>query len=164
MREAQFNTEMVNSLRHWGAFAHKLADLPASLTRALRFTPDKPCDIIGGYGKFFGIESKQIKKWEAFGMRHIRQSQIDAMDDMIKTGNRAFVFLNVRIKAVKGESKHANKTIFWDWREFREMKDSIKAKDLQKLPYISYQSVVIGHPDDKNTQTIYNLKPFLETL
>lgn len=165
MRESQFNTEMVQSLRYWGAFAYKLADLPASLTRALRFTPDKPCDIIAGFaGKMVGIESKQMKKYEAFGLRHIRDSQVEHMNAMIAAGCRAFVILNIRIRAVKGETKHENRTVIFDWKEFREQKESIKAKDLKSLPYITYQTVKIGNPADKNTQLIYNLKPFLESL
>jgi penicillin-binding protein-related factor A (putative recombinase) len=163
MREAQFNTELVNSLKYWGAWAHKIPDLPASMAAGLRFTPDKPCDVVGGYGKFFAIESKQIKKFEAFGMRFLRDSQIKELNSIIERGNRAFIFLNIRIKAVKGKVKRENRLVIFDWKEFRELKETIKKADVEKLPYITYQTVK-KNEFDKDTEIIYNLKPFLESL
>lgn len=137
MREAIFNTEIANSLRAAGAFAYKIADSPTSWTQQMtRFTPEKPCDIIGIYkGRGFLIECKQMKKFEAFAPSRMRTSQISSFDQM---PNSAFVFLNIRIKAVKGESKHENRLIIFPWPmlKARWVDGSIKAKDLVTMSYI----------------------------
>lgn len=153
MRESKFNTEVVNSLKELGAFAEKIPDMP--FAGGLRFNPEKPCDIFGGFmGRFFIGESKQMKKFEALGERHFRPNQIKALDKAISTGNRAFVFLNVRIKAVKGEVKHENRMIILDWKVWGGMikNGSIKAKQIKELPYI------VGH------KGLFDLKHFLMEL
>ena len=74
MKESTFNNEILNSLRQGGAWAYKIPDSPTSWTMAAtRFTPEKPCDIVGMYQKIgFIVEGKQIKKFEAFGMNKMR--------------------------------------------------------------------------------------------
>jgi penicillin-binding protein-related factor A (putative recombinase) len=164
VKESKFNSELINSLDHWGAYAYKIPDLPASMTMGLRFVAEKPCDIIGGYhGKFFGIESKQIKNFEAFGLRHLRESQIRHLTDMVKRGNRAFVFLNIRIAAVKGKTKRENRLVIFDWADFSKMTESLKQKDVMALSYLSYQSVK-KKPTDECGEIIYDIKPWLESL
>jgi len=157
MRESHFNSELTKSLAHWGAWSYKIQDLPASMTMGLRYTPDKPCDILGTYrSKFFAIESKQIKSFEAFGMRHMRPAQIKHLTEIVKTGSRAFVFLNIRIPAIKGKQKRENRLIIFDWAEFSKLEASIKQKEIKDHPFISNQNV------DGNI--IYDIKPFLESL
>jgi penicillin-binding protein-related factor A (putative recombinase) len=164
MKESKFNAELINSLDHWGAYAYKIVDLPASMTMGLRYVPEKPCDIIGGYhGKFFGIESKQIKKFEAFGVRHLRDGQIKHLTEMVKRGNRAFVFLNIRIAPVKGKTKRENRLVIFDWAEFSKRTESLKQKEVMALPYVSYQSVK-KKPTDESGEIIYDIKPWLESL
>lgn len=156
MKESLFNTEILRSLQDEGAWAYKIADQPTSWTaHATRFTPDKPCDIVAMFlGHGFIIEGKQIKKFEAFGLDKIRPSQIKNMDEAVDKGNRAFVFLNIRIKAVKGETQHENRLITFDWAELRERfkSGSIKAKELKELPYI------------EGSKSRFNLKTFLLDL
>jgi len=164
LKESKFNAELINSLDHWGAYAFKIPDLPASMTMGLRFVAEKPCDIFGGYhGKFFAIESKQIKKFEAFGLRHIRDSQIKHLTSMVKTGNRAFIFLNIRIAAVKGKTKRENRLVIFDWADLSRKTESYKQKEVMALPYVSYQAVK-KKPTDDASEIIYDIKSWLESL
>lgn len=158
MRESVFNAELISSLNHWGAWAYKIQDLPASITMGLRYVPEKPCDIIGAYrGKFFAIEGKQMKKFEAFGMRHMQSSQIKHLNKIVDTGSRGFVFLNIRIGAVKGQTKRVNRLVIFDWKKFRDLGEvSLKQKEIMALPYVSYETI------DK--KIIYNLSTFVGGL
>lgn len=157
MREAIFNTELVSSLKDQGAWAYKIADSPTSWTSHLtRFTAEKPCDIIGLYHSIgFLIESKQIKKWEAFGKTQMRPSQVKNLTEAVEKNNLAYVFLNVRINAVKGDQRHVNRLIIFDWREwgakFRE--GTIKKMELASMPYVEGKTV------DKKMR--FNLTGFL---
>ena len=129
------------------------------MTMGLRYVPEKPCDVLGAYrGRFFAIESKQMKKFEAFGMRHMRPAQIKHLNEITKTGSKAFVFLNVRIPAIKKiKQKRENRLIIFEWRHFQGLGEvSLKKKDIETLPYVSYQTV------DK--KIMYDLKHFLAAL
>lgn len=149
MRESIFNTEIVNSLKATGAFAHKIADLPASKSRGLIFTPTKPFDIFGCYkGVFFAVESKQFKEWKGFGISALRDNQIEALDNVVKTGGKAFVFINIRI--VRTE----NRLIAFDWALWGEVvkAQAIGVKDMRTMPYIQ------GRKD------LFDLAEFMEEL
>jgi hypothetical protein len=99
-----------------------------------RYTPEKPCDIVAMFGSVGClIECKQVKTVEAFGMRHMRPSQIKNLDEVVNKGGLGFVFLNVRVKGAKGVSKHMNKLIIFDWYFFRQQEESIKAKQLVEI-------------------------------
>ena len=160
MKESDFNAEVVRSLKAHNGWAYKLGDIPASITAGLNFVPEKPCDILGGYkGKFVAIEGKQFKKFQAFNINHLRPSQIKAMKEMTAAGLRGFIFLNIRIKAIKGEQSHENRVIIFDWKEWgqRIEENSIKQKELMALPFISGKTV-------KDKGIIYDLETFLEGL
>lgn len=135
MKENTTNTEIKNSLVEQGAFAYKIADQPTSWTaHRTRFTPDKPCDIICLYkGKGCLIEGKQMKKFEAFGIRHLRPAQCKAMDEAVAAGNRAFIFLNVRIA-----KPYENRLIILEWSVVKDqlMEASFKAKEIEQMRYI----------------------------
>lgn len=151
MRESVFNTEVKNSLEAAGAWAYKIADQPTSWTHSLtRFTPDKPCDIIGIYKKNgFLVEGKQMRRFEAFGENRMRPSQIEAFNENEEI---SYVFLNVRIKAVKGVAKHENRLIIfpWKWLRTKWANGSIKAKELQSMLYI------------QGKDGLFDLKDFLD--
>ena len=156
MKENQFNTEVKNSLKKHGAWAYKIADQPTSWTASkTRFTPEKPCDIVAiheGVGML--IEGKQFKKFEAFGLRHLRPSQVKNMDEAVDKNNRAFVFLNIRIKAIAGRQRRDNRLIIFDWKIWRERikEASIKHKEVRELPYI------------KGSRGGYDLTEFIKDL
>lgn len=158
MRESTFNSELLHSLKEQGAWAYKIPDHPTSWTsHATRFTPDKPCDIVGMYkGVGFIIEGKQIKKFEAFGINSLRPSQIMNLDEAVNKGNRAFVFLNIRIKAEKGKVKHENRCLMFDWKIWRDRfkESSIKGKELPDIPYVEGKG-------SKDSGIRYNLAGFL---
>lgn len=135
MREAKFTTEIISTLKKAGHYAYKIGDAPITrdVLAVTRFTPGKPFDIVAGIrGRLVGIETKQIRKWRAFALRDMRPAQIKGLDELVDTGQRAFVFLNVRIT-----NERANRIIIWDWFELRERLagGSIKAKELRKEPF-----------------------------
>lgn len=133
MREANFNIEVVSSLRTYGAWAYKPSDQPPTFGKTMRFTPSKPCDILGCVmGRFFAIESKQIKEWKSFTIKMLRPNQIVALDDIVKAGGRAYVFLNVRMPRIE------NRLIIFDWAVWAtHLKgDLIKPDSLKNMPFI----------------------------
>jgi hypothetical protein len=134
MREAQFSTEVTRSLKAAGAWAWKIPDQPVSWTfRHTRFAAEKPCDILFCYrSKFGAIESKQMKKFEAFGLRHMRDSQIRNLDEISERGGIAYVFLNVRI------ARKENRLIALDWKVWKAQLEimSLSGKEVAALPHI----------------------------
>lgn len=165
MREAQFNSEVVKSLKHWGAWAWKIPDMPVSMLQALRFSPDHPCDIVAAYqGRFLGIEGKMLKKYEAFGIRHLRPAQIRELDSMVDTGNDAYIFLNIRITAPR-----ENKLIILPWKEWRDALHtaSIKAEELRAwegVPLTRVETSKTGKRGKALTKQIYDLRNFLQQV
>lgn len=141
MKEAIFSTEIVRSIRHHGGWAFKIPDMPITkeLLKITRFTNAKPCDIVSTFnGQFVAIETKQFKKWEALGVRHFRPEQLSGMTDIVANGGRAFVFLNIRIKADKIKKLMAvNRLLVFDWSTWgpRIMKRSIFAESLRQRPH-----------------------------
>lgn len=142
MRESNFTSEIMDSLRLMGAWCYKIADSPTSWTKGItRFTPEKPCDVIVCLrGKMIGIESKQLKKFEAFGRTQMRDSQIKALGEIVAAGGTGYVFLNIRVKAIKGKQKHENRLIVFDWAKWGERlsgNDTIKQKDLLNWTHVT---------------------------
>ena len=140
MKESDFQAELLKSLRTQGCYAEKIPDAPTSKMKGLRFTLPKPFDIFASVnGQFVAIECKQIKKFEAFGLSHMRPSQIEHLSKVIQKGGRAFVFLNVRIKpSVAKQIKHENRLLIFDWGVWHERWkiESLKKKDIEERPFI----------------------------
>lgn len=155
MKEAIFLTEIVNSFKDHDCYAFKIPDMPTSMM--FRFNPDKACDIVVGYGRgFLGVEGKMSKKFEAFGMRHVRESQQGHLDDMVRTNNEAYIFLNVRISGDKTKGvKRENRLIMFPWAEFKiheEEFGSYKQKEIMAMPYV------------KGSKKRFDLTEFLKAL
>lgn len=135
MKEIQSNTQIVNSIRpHW--FVHKLMDMPNAVRAVTRFMPSKPFDIFAFiHGKGVGIETKLLKKWKGFSISYLRENQIEALDEVLMAGGRAFVFVHVCIPAnvVEG-TKRVNRLIILDWAKWNQK--LIRKKDLINYPYI----------------------------
>lgn len=129
MRESIFNTEIKRSLIKAGYFVYKIFDMPRFI--GSRFQDNKPCDILacGQDGKIIAIESKQIKKWQAFGLRFLRPHQIETLEKIHSLGGWAFVFLNVRIIKPK-----ENRCIAIHWPVLKSKK-SFSKKELPLLPF-----------------------------
>lgn len=137
MKEAVFNTEIVNSIKtHW--FVHKLSDSIA-VPGVTRFIGEKPCDTIAFiYGRGVGIEGKMLKKWKGISIKLFRENQIEALDEMLMAHGRAFAFINVRIaaNAVTG-TKHENRLIIIDWEKWLKRRNkTIPVKVVRKAPHI----------------------------
>jgi len=140
VKEGQFLTEVKHSFNDVGCYAYKIPDMPSGFVTGFRFNPDKPYDMVVGLkGDFAAIEGKLLKKFEAFGMRHIRDCQIKGLDEVVSTGNRAYIFLNIRVSGDKEKRiKRANRLLVWEWENFKERcKDgTIKKKELEAWPHI----------------------------
>lgn len=159
MKEAKFTTEIVRSLRHHGGWAYKIPDAPITkeILKITRFTAAKPCDIVSCFDSLFvGIETKQLKKWEALGIRHFEKEQIEGMTNIIANGGRAFAFINIRINK-KGQP-YENRLIVLDWAIWGERlkAKSIFAKELKERDY--YKSFIV---DEKR---IFDLTEWLMLL
>ena len=138
MRESEFTSEVMRSLRAQDIWAHKIADAPISKIKGMKFTLTKPCDIVAcANGNFIAIETKQIKKWRAFSIKDMRPSQIVNLSQVVKAGGQAFIFLNVRIP------NEENRLIIIDWGLHGEdlARESLKADELKIFPYLSGFSV-----------------------
>lgn len=134
MNEKLFNTEVVNSLKHEGAWAYKIPDMPSSLMAGGRFNPDKPCDVVGcAEGRFIGIESKQFKEIKGFSLRYLRYNQVDSLNQMHEAGGRAYVFLNIRVA-----SPRENRLIIFSWGKWRDVLETkiVPKKLIMELPHI----------------------------
>jgi len=136
MKEAVFNSEVVRSLNEVElCWAYKIPDMPHFAGAHFRFDREKPFDIVCFHdGDGVAIEGKQLKKYQAFGHRHMRECQIEALDRIIETGSRAMVFLNIRQK-----TPYINRLIVFEWPDdvLRNPKMSYKKKELLKMPYVT---------------------------
>ncbi len=143
MREKVFNTEIKNSLVALGWWAYKIPDLPMGKDNAkkgkkkfkpIRFNLPKPFDIIATIdGLSVAIEGKMIKKFQAFGMRDLRESQIENLEKQIKAGGQAFVFLNIRGMI---DGRRENRCLYFKYEALK--KDvTIRKSELLQYPYIT---------------------------
>lgn len=135
MKESNFIRDVIFSIKSQGKWAYKIPDMPSSYMIKGRFNPEKPCDIISFLGMVSAlIECKQQKKYEAFGIRHLRESQIEALDEIVDLEiGQSYVFLNVRVP------RKINKLIIFDWKETRErFKSGIsyKKKEIEEMDAI----------------------------
>jgi hypothetical protein len=97
MKEASFNTDVVRSCRELGFFAHKLADMPR-MPGVTRFIGEKPVDVIAGvWGRFVGLESKQLKKFARIGIKLFRPNQVVSLNEIVATKNEAWALVNLRL-------------------------------------------------------------------
>lgn len=138
MIEADFSGELVKSLKMAGAWAFKIPDAPYS--KAIKRRPIyKHYDISAVYQAMpIAIECKLLHGFEAFGIRHLRESQINALTNHSRCGGLAFVALNVRIPYQE------NRLIIWPWIDFLSAAapTSIPGKALVDLPYIQGEAGV----------------------
>lgn len=155
MNEKTFNLELKKSLIFHGAWAHKIADMPRG--PMLRFNPEKPCDIVGVFkGQMFVIESKQIKKFQAFGIEALRPGQISSLTKIHEAGGKAFVFLNVRIPRTIN-SILVFEWEFWKWRW--QTLGSLKKDEIEVMTFkegLKAQRV--------NKDLIFDLEEFLASV
>jgi len=135
LRESTTNTEIVNSIKAAGHWAYKIPDFPQSMIAGSRFNPEKPFDIVAFIaGRAVAIEGKQFKKYQAFGERHMRPSQLEEFNRIVdRDAGRAFVFLNIRQPRPR-----LNRLLIFDWKNLRErFKDgSIKMRELEAQQYL----------------------------
>lgn len=147
MREQTFTTEIMNSLKSYGFWAYKIPDAPYSRMKdaGLRFIPPKPCDIVACKdGKFYAIETKQMKKWEKLSIDTFTLSQITNMTNIVKAGGVAYAFVNVRIK-----KESIDELLIFKW-------DSHFIKALQRKKF-SIESV-------KTHLSMYGVTPYIDPV
>jgi hypothetical protein len=136
MKEAIFNTEIVRSVNGMDGWAYKIPDMPHFAGSLFRFDKEKPFDIVACLfgGEFIAIEGKQMKKYQAFGHRHMRDCQIKALDVIGRLGGAAYVFLNIRQK-----TPYINRLIVFEWPDpiLGTPTKSYKKKELLAMPYVT---------------------------
>lgn len=138
MKEAIFSTEVKSSLQDLGCWAYKIPD--AVRGPATRFIPEKPFDIVASYrGTAFAIETKQIKKWQSFGRKDFRPSQLKELTRFQTQGQgRSFVMLNVRIP------RKENLCIIFEWWAFENELKAEKALSVADLKEIAKHHSIVA--------------------
>lgn len=118
MNEKKTNTEVTNSLKHFGFFAYKIAD-----TMGTQFIVTKPCDILAcsPHGVFVAVECKLMKKWGKVDRKILRENQIESLDAAVARNGIAYFILNIHIAAnpQKGIKRESHLVVF-DWSYRRE--------------------------------------------
>lgn len=136
MKESVFTTEIVKSLRQSGFWVYKIPDMPHFAGMRTRFDLAKPFDIIAlRNNRFYAIETKMLKSYQAFGYRHMRPHQVTSLSAINSFGGNPYVFLNIR----QSKPKHINNCIIFKWGEYPQLEQegcSIKKPELMKLPVI----------------------------
>ena len=145
-------SELKRSFDAYDCWYYKIPDAPINM----RFQIEKPFDsILVRDGKFIAIEGKALKKFEAFGMRHLRPSQIKNLEAITKQGARGYVFLNIRVSSNPVEGvKRENRLLIWEWEEFKRATKNGSIK----------QSGVISHPYIKGSNKFYDLQDFIDRI
>lgn len=125
-------------------FFYKVPD-----TLGQRFTPAKPCDAFSGvFGHLVAIEGKFLDGYQAFGMRHIQESQIEGLNAAIDRGCMAYIFLEIKV------SPRLRIFKFWDWEYFRGLCAGLGGRSLDK-------EIVESTPGIEKVGGHYDIEPFL---
>ena len=157
MKEKEVNTEIKNSLELLDCYAFKVPD--SIYNPKARFSPDKGVDLFCGVrGKFVAIETKVLKHPAAFG-RQLRDSQVETLNSAVRTGNRAFVFLNIRRNANEdiNHLDRENLLVIFDWKLWwpKFAAGSIKKAELEKY---AAKVGIKGH------RKLFDLLPFVNNI
>lgn len=137
MKESKFLSELKNALISRGAYFYKIVDMPHFQGKKTRFDTPKPFDAFCLIeGTPIAIEAKIAKSFAAFGKRHLRPSQLIGLEEFQKAGGLSYVFLNIRIKAIKGEQKHENRLLIFNWNDLRDRDGSFKKSEIQSMKFI----------------------------
>jgi len=137
-RESTFLTHLRDSFHYHGAFFYKIPDMPHFAGMQTRFDSKKPFDVISAFRHHpIAIEAKVLRKYEAFGIRHLRDCQVDGLEDFLENG-LSFVFLKIGQAPNKLEGiERLNRLLIFDWPWFRD-KGVLKKDELEKWPFIDY--------------------------
>jgi len=137
-KETKFLTELKHSFNEQGCKAIKIGDTP--MAGGLRFTTEKEFDMcVNINGLFVGIEGKHLSSFKAFGIREMRDHQIEHLNHVEETNGLAFVFLNVRQKGDKDKGlKYENRLLIFPWHKLKERWEggSIGKAELLELTYV----------------------------
>jgi len=145
-QEMKFCTALKHAFKAKGHFFFKLPDSPS----AQRFMIAKPYDATACVnGASIAIEAKVLKKYEAFGRRHLRETQIKGLDDHARAKGLSYVILEVM--AGRGDYR----MLFWRWDHFVKAakNGTIKKSELEAHPYIQ-----------RNADESYNIGTLLNEI
>lgn len=140
-KEAAFLTVLKKDFKRRGHWFYKIPDSPS----AMRFMISKPFDVfVGMFNRFAGCEAKFLPGPEAFGVRHLRDVQIDGLDKVTARGRGlGFVWLEVHW------SRGVYRFYWFEWEEFKA-KGAYTKKELEKLKnYV-----------ERTSKGRYDLRPF----
>jgi hypothetical protein len=135
-REKVFLTELRDSFVKYDAFFHKISDSFHGPGSAMRFDIPKPFDVFVAFqGTPMAIEAKVLRKYEAFGVRHLRDCQQEGLDSFARHGT-SWVFLNIRHSGDKMNNiKRINRLLIFNW-EWLKKEGTVKKVDLLEWPFI----------------------------
>jgi hypothetical protein len=136
LNERVFCSEIVNSFKDMGYFAHKLTDAMSVNMHGNLAARSKPADIIAScHNGLRFVECKQFKKLQAFGIRHMEPSQIETFNFLRgKHGIESFVFVNVRQPYPRMNRLYQFKWA-WLWEHFFKHGNSVKKKDFEQMGF-----------------------------
>lgn len=112
-KEGEHTTSLIKGIRAAGGVAWKIPD-PVGCYK----TVERPFDVFGGYqGRLLAIECKWMNKPAAFGLRHLAEHQIKALNDCHKIGAKCFVVLFTKFE------KRIHMLVY-RWETFRKLTKS----------------------------------------
>jgi len=131
-KEKTFLTELRHSFEELGCFWYKITDSPVSALLGSRFESAKPFDAILVYeGIPIAVEAKSLKDYQAFGLRHLRPSQVKGLEDFEAAGGRSLVLVNIRRAASRASGvKRLNQLMAFHWPELRDRGESFKKGEM----------------------------------
>jgi hypothetical protein len=125
MNERKFMSNLKKSFLEAGYWSTTLID-------GSDYSPRPFDNITCINGKLVAIEGKFQKDFGAFGMRHIRDSQILNLDAVRLSGGQAYIFLNIWIPRAE------NRLLIWEWEYFKALtsEGSLKKRQLLDHPFV----------------------------
>lgn len=165
-RESEFLTELKHSFRERGAFFFKIPDMPHFAGSKAHFDIKKPFDAFGAWqGQAFAIEAKVMKDWTKFGIKNLRQNQIDGLNAWEKAGVPGFVFVQLRRqRRAKNAQSPINRLYIFSWKEIKEKGSWSKAEMVARGRYLPRYKGSLGLKAKLGHYYRYNVDVFLVSL
>lgn len=121
------------SFERIGAWAYKIPDAPRYKGQQRMSPVARPFDLTICYeGQYHALELKFLRDYQAFGRRHLRESQVEHLDAVENAGGSSWV------GAVVCVPRRFCRLILWPWREFPQR--SMRKSALEGLRGVDRQS------------------------
>lgn len=132
-REKVFLTQLRDSFRNFGAFFYKIPDTGGS---EVRFQIKKPFDaFVVLRGTPIAIEAKFQREYKAFGIKQLKDHQIEALEEFSRHGE-SYVMLNIKHQGDREKGlKRMNRLLIFYWEYFKQ-KETYKKAELLECFYV----------------------------